>query len=304
MIMLAGEHFQIRFSGLTLRFTQPQIPFGLSEAFEALLCQDEAEPDAEYEIVLLDTPLVPAGPLHHTYCGTDLYRTEEGWLHIHPLRRCENGCQVACLLRPSGKHTLYYPAALWKHYADPLYCAHLMGIETVLLSKNAFLLHSSVVMLDGKAVLFFGPSGVGKSTQARLWQEHLGAQVLNGDRCVVMQKEDGFYGGGSPLAGHSGIYRPEQAPIAAMFLPEHADHCQVTPMGISALAPMLGQTLLNSWDRDFMDHLMLLYQQLLAQVPVYKLSCTPDRSAVDLACQTAFSKILTRGCTYEYWNLR
>lgn len=287
-MMLAGEQFQICFSGLTLRFTQPRVPFALSEAFSSLLGQNELEPDAEYEIVLLDTPLQPLTPPHHTYCGINLYQTEEGWLRIHPLRRSENGCQVACLLRPSGKHTLYYPLALWDHYANPLYCAHLMGIETVLLRKNAFLLHSSVVMLDGKAVLFFGPSGVGKSTQARLWQEHLGAQILNGDRCVVMQKEDGFYGGGSPLAGNSGIYRREQAPIAAIFLLKQACYCQATPMGISALAPMLEQTLLNSWDRDFMDCLMHLYQLLLAQVPVYKLYCTPDKPAVDLAYQTAF----------------
>ena len=289
-MMLAGEQFQICFSGLTLRFTQPRIPFALSEAFSSLLCHDELEPDAEYEIVLLDTPLEPAVPPHHSYCGIDLYQLDEGWLRIHPLQRSKNGCQVACLLRPSRRHTLYYPLALWEHYATPLYCAHLMGIETVLLRNNAFLLHSSVVMLDGKAVLFFGPSGIGKSTQARLWQEHLGAQILNGDRCVVMQKVDGFYGGGSPLAGNSGIYRREQAPISAIFLLEQADHCRVTKMGISALTSMLEQTLLNSWDRDFMERLMQLYQLLLAQVPVYQLSCTPDKAAVDLAYQTAFSQ--------------
>lgn len=289
-MMLAGEQFQVCFSGITLRFTQPRIPFALSEAFSSLLCTSALKPDAEYEVILLDNPLEPAVPPYHSYCGIDLYQLEEGLLRIYPLRRPENGCQVACLLRPSGKHTLYYPKDLWDHYATPLYCAHLIGIETVLLRKNAFLLHSSVVMLDGKAVLFFGPSGIGKSTQAQLWQEHLGAQILNGDRCVVMQKPDGFYGGGSPLAGNSGIYRQEHAPIAAIFLLEQADHCRVTKMGISALAPILEQTLLNSWDRDFMDRLMQLYQQLLAQIPVYKLSCTPDKAAVDLAYQIAFSQ--------------
>jgi hypothetical protein len=287
--MLPGEQFQIRFSGLTLRFTQPQIPFGLSEAFSALLFHEQAQPDAQFEIVLLDTPLSPTNPPHHTYCGVRLYQTEEGWLRIHPLRGSENGCQVACLLRPNGKHTLYYPTALWEHYSQPLYCAHLMGIESILLSKDAFLLHSSVVMLDGKTVLFFGPSGVGKSTQAQLWQEHLGAQILNGDRCVIMKKDGKFYGGGSPLAGNSGIYRPEQAPIAAIFLLEHADHCKLTRMGVSALAAMLEQTLLNSWDEDFMNQLIQLYQQLLLQVPVYKLSCTPDRQAVELAYNAAMT---------------
>ena len=286
--MLAGEYFQICFSGVTLGFTQPPIPFELSEEFSSLICQQKPQTDAEYEIVLLDTPLKPATPVHHSYCGISLYQIEEGWLYIYPLRFSDNGCQIACLLRPNSKHTLYYPADLWKHYANPLHCAHLMGLETVLLKKNAFLLHSSVVMLEGKAVLFCGPSGIGKSTQARLWQEHLGAEILNGDRCVIMQKEDGFYGGGSPLAGTSGIYRREQAPITAIFLLEQAGHCRVTPLGASALAPMLGQTLLNSWDQDFMDHLLELYQQLYEQVPVYRLQCTPDKAAVDLAYQIAF----------------
>lgn len=286
--MLPGESFQISFSGLTLRFTQPHISFELDDAFSSLLCHDQRTADAQYEIVLLDTPLKPSTPPQHTYNGIQLYQTEEGILRIYPLRGSENGCQVACLLRPNGKHILYYPAALWDHYSKPLHCAHLIGIETVLLQKNAFLLHSSVVMLEEKTVLFFGRSGIGKSTQARLWQEHLGAQILNGDRCVIMEKQDGFYGGGSPLAGNSGFYRKEQAPIAAIFLLEQADRCRVSTMGISILAAMLEQTLLNSWDKDFMDHLMQLYQHLLAQVPVYKLSCTPTKEAVELAYQTAF----------------
>jgi hypothetical protein len=286
--MLAGEQFQISFSGLNLRFTQPQIPFELSEAFSALRSTNGCTPDAEYEIVLLDHPLIPTAPLYHSYCGTKLYKTADGWLHIYPLQPSENGCQIACLLRPSGKHTLYYPSDVWSHYSRPLYCAHLLGLEAVLLTKKAFLLHSSVVMLNGRTVLFVGASGVGKSTQARLWHQYLGAEILNGDRCVVMQKDDGFYGGGCPLAGTSGIYRREQAPISAIFLPEHADHCRVTPIGLSALAPMLEQTLVNSWDREFMDQLLQLYQQLLEQIPIYKLSCTPDRSAVDLAHRIAF----------------
>lgn len=288
--MVPGEYFQIRFSGVTIGFTQPEVSFVLSEEFSALLCRDHEKPDAEYEIVLIDTPLIPAEPVHYRYCGIDLYQTEEGWLRIHPLRCEDTGCQVACLLRPEGKHKLFYPASLWERYANPLHCAHLMGLETVLLKKNAFLLHSSVVMLEGKTVLFFGPSGAGKSTQAQLWQQYLGAQVLNGDRCVIMQKEDGFYGGGSPLAGTSGIYCPEQAPIGAIFLLEQADHCQATPLGAAALAPMLGQTLLNSWDRTFMDRLLTLYQQLLTQVPVYRLQCTPDEAAVNLAYQMVFTK--------------
>ena len=190
--MLAGEQFQISFSGLNLRFTQPQIPFELSEAFSALRSTDGCTPDAEYEIVLLDHPLIPTAPLYHSYCGTKLYKTADGWLHIYPLQPSENGCQIACLLRPSGKHTLYYPSDVWSHYSRPLYCAHLLGLEAVLLTKKAFLLHSSVVMLNGRTVLFVGASGVGKSTQARLWHQYLGPKFSTVTDVLSCEKMTAF----------------------------------------------------------------------------------------------------------------
>ena len=288
--MSTGIPFSIRFSGITVRITPPDLPFRLPDEFSSLLWESADTPDGDYEIILLEEPLLEPEVPYYQYCGITVYRTDECWLRINSLRRSDNGCQVACLLRPEGKHTLYYPAALWEHYATPLHCAHLMGLETVLLKKNAFLLHSSVVMLERKAVLFFGPSGAGKSTQASLWQTHLGAQVLNGDRCVVMEKEGIFYGGGSPLAGSSNIYRREQAPIAAIFMLEKSPENHVTRLGFSALAPMLGQTLINSWDTEFMEKLTGLYQNLLAKVPVYRLRCRADEDAVRMAYRWAFEQ--------------
>ena len=283
--MYRTDAFYIGFSDIVVKLTPPEQGLQLSrELKELLLPEPPAQPaDARYRIVLLDHPLPEEDAPVYTYSGIRLYRTEEGWLRIHPLRCSENGCQVACLLRFEGEHTLYYPAQMWDHYANPLHCAHLLGLETVLIKRNAFLLHSSVVMYEGKTVLFCGPSGVGKSTQAQLWQDHLGATVLNGDRCVIMEKDGIFYGGGSPLAGSSNIYHPEQAPIAAIFLPEHAPENRVSRLGFAALAPLMSQTLLNSWDSRFMEQLAELYQNLLAQVPIYRLSCRPDRQAVILA---------------------
>lgn len=42
---------------------------------------------------------------------------------------------------------------------------------------DGFYLHSSAAAVDGKAYLFSGPSGVGKSTHVGLWQELLGDNV-------------------------------------------------------------------------------------------------------------------------------
>lgn len=279
--------FCISFSDITIRFVLPE-SVELPPAFEALRCDDKAEADVEYEICLLKAPLLPDGECVGEHSGMRIYRTEDGILRIYTGLIADDGCQIACLLNRSGHHKLYYPAASWDFYSEPLNCSHLISGEILLIMFEAFLLHSSVVKINGKAVLFSGPSGMGKSTQANLWAEYLGAEILNGDRCVVMKKADGFYGGGSVWAGTSGIYRPEQAPIAGIFLLGQAKENHVHKLGIEALKPLFSQSTVNSWDSEFMEKILQLYAELLDTVPVYRLDCRPDREAVELAYHTLF----------------
>lgn len=279
--------FCLSFSGMIIRIVLPKVAH-LPDALTTFLCDDPGIVDAEYEIFLINRPLCPNSQPIHNEQGILIYATEEGWLRIYrPLIEAD-GCQVACLLCPDGKNKLYYPEAKWDYYAEQLNFLHLIAIETPLLQRNAFLLHSSVVLWNGKTILFSGPSGAGKSTQAQLWQTHLHAKILNGDRCVVMKKGDGFYGGGSPWSGTSGIYDPDQAPIAAIFLVHQADENRVTALGRGAFAPLFSQTVVNSWDPNFMAQITDLFSELIGQVPIYRLDCRPDENAV----MTALNAIL------------
>ncbi|MBQ8578579.1 MAG: hypothetical protein IJ449_11545 [Clostridia bacterium] len=245
-------------------------------------------PDDTYAFVLLEKPLVPDTAPVTRQGGSEIYRTEHGRLRIYTALTAADGCQVACLFSDDGRHTMYYPASRWEFYKNPLHCAHLLCGEMLLLRHRAFLLHSSVVLYRGKTVLFSGPSGVGKSTQAALWKDVLGADILNGDRCVIMEKNGMFFGGGSIWAGTSGIYRPEQAPISGIFLLEQAETTRVTPAGAEAFAPLFSQTILNTWDSAFMETVTGLYDHLLSQVPVYRLSCRADKDAVLAAHDVLF----------------
>lgn len=286
---MGSFRFCVRFSGICIRFTLPT-PLTLPDCFAALRCPDTDDPDVEYEVCLLTTPLRPQSEPVHKNGVVTIYPTDKGWLRIYSALTAADGCQVACLLRPNGKNTLYYPASRWDHYRSHWHCAHLLGGEAMLLGQNAFLLHSSVVMVNGKTVLFSGPSGAGKSTQASLWEQFAGADILNGDRCVVMKKDDGFYGGGSPWCGTSGIYRPEQAPIAGIVLIKQGPEERLRRLGFESFVPLFSQTTLNSWDSTFMNTVSGLYSELLEQVSVYELVCRPGREAVELVYQTLFGK--------------
>ena len=83
-------------------------------------------------------------------------------------------------------------------------------------ARQAVAIHSSVISLNGGAVLFLGESGTGKSTHTRLWREHIpGAELLNDDSPIVriVQTADA-----DPICG--AVQNPANAPAAAAETPD------------------------------------------------------------------------------------
>ncbi|MBR4034545.1 MAG: hypothetical protein IKJ04_07020 [Clostridia bacterium] len=279
----------IRFSGLTFRFTFPHY-IDLSEEFTDLLCEDCHHPDEDVEIRLITEPLRPKAEPIKTHPSVIVYPTEGGELRVYPALTADDGCQVAFLLRSDRNNILYYPASRWEFFSSPLRLYHLIAGEQLLLRHNAFLLHSSVVKCQGKTLLFSGPSGAGKSTQADLWAKYAGAEVLNGDRCVVMKRDGTFLGGGSPWCGTSGIRKKDQAPIAGVFLVNQSTENSVVPLGIEAFTPLFSQITLNSWDVDFMSEVSQMLADLITEVPVCRLNCRPDSEAVKTVYNFLFGR--------------
>lgn len=281
------QEFTIDFGDISIRFSFP-IKIEIPKEFKEFLIEGEKKADAEYEIRLLDQPLHLSTAPIGSYSGMKVYRTEEGLLRNYTPLTAEDKCQLACLLRKDQKNILYYPASKWDFYSEELHLLHLIGIEEVLIEKNALLLHSSVVKINGYTILFSGPSGIGKSTQAKLWETHLGAKVLNGDRCVVRKKDNQFWGCGSPWCGTSGVYSKEQAPIKGIFILKQAATNSVRRLGAEAFKELYSQCIVNTWDRGFIEKTSDLLTGLLNSCPIYELACCPDAKSVELAYHALF----------------
>ena len=57
---------------------------------------------------------------------------------------------------------------------------------------GVFLMHASVIEVNGYAYAFSAPSGTGKSTHTALWLKNIeGARVLNGDKPLMRVNDDG-----------------------------------------------------------------------------------------------------------------
>lgn len=285
--MIVHSTYCITLAGLTLRFRLPD-PVTLPADCIPFLREDTDTPDAEFEFKLLDTPLHLPDPPVAVCNNMQIYPYSNGWLRVFTPLIEPDGRQVALFSCPEGKNTLYYPANRWDFYAKELHCLHLIAIEELLLRNHAFLLHSSVVEIEGQLVLFSAPSQTGKSTQASLWEKYLGAEIINGDRCIVRRVGDTFWGFGSPYAGTSGIYKNTSAPIKGIILLKQAPENTIRPLGAESFMRLYNQSIVNTWDSSFVAGLSDLIVDVMSHIPIYELSCRPDEEAVRLAYHTLF----------------
>lgn len=163
--------------------------------------------------------------------------------------------------------------------------------EHHIVRHGGFLLHSAFIRVWDKAILFTAPSGTGKSTQAELWRKFRGAEVINGDRAAVMPAEGAVMAYGIPYCGTSGISKNAKLPVAAIVCLSQAPQTKIESLiGLRAFRSLWEGCSINLWDREDVDLCIQSVQQVLRQIPVVHLACTPDESAV-----TALEEFLQKG---------
>ena len=154
------------------------------------------------------------------------------------------------------------------------------GLFDLLADFGMLILHSAyIVTPEGEGILFSGPSGAGKSTQAELWRQYAGAQVINGDRSLIRPADGTVHG--ILYSGTSGICRNVSAPLRAIVLPVQGTENRVYPLRPQeTFARLLNQCAYYPWAADSASRMTELVAQLMNTVPVYGMECRKEESAV------------------------
>lgn len=150
-----------------------------------------------------------------------------------------------------------------------------------LLQFDGMLLHSSAVMMDGKAYLFTAPCGTGKSTHTQLWLQVFGdrARILNDDKPALRLENGVWYAYGTPWSGKTDQNINTKVPLAGICVLGRGQVNKIWPHGgASAVHDILEQTA-RSADAGFMVMLLELLDKLVTAVPVWKLECNMDPQA-------------------------
>lgn len=165
--------------------------------------------------------------------------------------------------------------------------AQYMGIGTKfayqILEFDGFQLHSSAVMLDGKAYLFSAPSGTGKSTHTEKWCRLFGAELLNDDKPVLRRQQEGWVAYGTPWSGKHDLSVPVGVPLGGIaFLLRGTENTirQMDPM--EAVAHLISQSP-RYLNQERMEKQLSLLDQLLQEIPVWLLHCRNEDAAAYLS---------------------
>ncbi len=157
---------------------------------------------------------------------------------------------------------------------------------TGILSRHGrYVLHSCYVKKDGRAILFSGDPGDGKSTQGSLWERYGDAEVINGDRSLIYKDHltQKYYAGGYFYCGSSGICKNESLPIAAIvFLEKGKENVLCHLSKAEAIKRLYLQLSGDSYFEKDVDIRLSFLCDLVDKIPVYLLRCRIDRGAVDI----------------------
>ena len=157
--------------------------------------------------------------------------------------------------------------------------------------KDTVALHGSCIVYKGKAVLFLGESGTGKSTHTRLWRENIaGSKLLNDDSPIVRYEEGGVWVYGSPWSGKTPCYKAERYPLAGCVRLSQAPYNKIrrlnTLQAYAALHPSAPPAF--AYEEELYCGVCSLLEKMVSSIPVYHLECLPDAEAVKLVCRTLY----------------
>jgi len=188
----------------------------------------------------LDTP----GPVHYDF---DLHLNPESEL-VHEENLSVTRAGANWCLRRGDFHAEWDPEAKrgWiRQTASPYSLDSVLRIvhTLVLAREGGRLMHASSVVRNGRAFLFSGVSGAGKTTISRLLPAD--AHLLTDEMSFVRREAEGYFAYGTPFAGD--LARPGEnirAPLATIFLLQQGPENRIEELGMSdAVRGILQNTL-------------------------------------------------------------
>src|SRR5271157_6420538 len=232
----------------------------LRQRYDGFLSSSRPEFELEFD-------LVPAGS---TSDGDVRVRREgDDWL-------IERGDFRARWDRRTGRGTV-------RQNANPYSLDSVLRIlhSLILAERGGFLLHAASAICDGRACLFSGVSGAGKTTMTRLAPAEVA--LLTDEISYVRPSEYGYAAFGTPFAGE--LARAGEnctAPVSALFFLEQGPENRVDELpAAEAVRRLMRNILFFAEDHRLVEKLLATACDFVDRVPIRRLTFYPDARVWD-----------------------
>jgi hypothetical protein len=152
----------------------------------------------------------------------------------------------------------------------------------VLARQGGFLLHSASVIRNGKAFLFAGVSGAGKTTISRLAPPDVA--LLTDEISYVRRQADSYVAFGTPFTGElAKLGENTSAPIVAIYLLAQGPENRIDPIPAGEAArSLLANVLFFAEDEELVRSAFHSAFEFISRVPAMRLTFVPDSRVWEL----------------------
>lgn len=256
-----------------------------------------------FEISDLQTKNIPYERLHFYFIADPYpYEVPKGCLLIdHPdlklfsfedgyhLQQPSSACIDHIFLKKDGSSAFFYlTGALDDLMRYDVFHAIRLIFSYAACLRGDFLIHSASILYREKAWLFSAVSGTGKSTHAALWMKLYENEIrnLNGDLNLITIKNGIPTVYGIPWNGTSGIYSTDRVPLGGIIFLKQAKTDFISELSDDKKSLSLLQRLISpNWTEEMLERQVRFANELISQIFVTELSCTPQPSAAKLMRQ-------------------
>lgn len=164
-----------------------------------------------------------------------------------------------------------------------------VALECLLIHRGYVSLHAACVELDGEAIAFSGPSGMGKSTRAGRWVDTFGARLVSGDRPLL--RADGSEVFGVPWDGKESCFRNLRLPLKAICEVRRSASVYVRKMTFEQRRRLLlRQCFLPMWDTDTAAVQLFNIVRLASRARIVRIFCGPGKDDAKALKQALYSQ--------------
>ena len=189
-----------------------------------------------------------------------------------------------------NKTVIYLDRKYTSEIVNDVMFVSLLSLEKRLHKYNQYILHSAYILHSGQAILFTGPSGIGKSTQADLWDKYKDIKIINGDRSVLTEKDGKIYACGCSYCGTSQYCENVSAPVKAIVILEQSYNNEIKKAAYKeTVKDLFKQITINYYNEKFFNDALDFIDAIIENTNVYLLKCNISKEAVDVLYNRLFN---------------